>query len=407
MGKILFLHPDLGIGGAERLVVDAALALKQKGHSVQFVTNHHDPNHCFEETRDGSLNITVVGDWIPRHLAGKFYAFWAYLRLLYAALYMLVFIVPYEKPDIIFCDQISIAIPILRLFSFKRFSVIFYCHFPDLLLSKPGGLLKTYYRKPLNWLEEYTTSKADVILVNSKFTSRVFKSTFKTISTSPDILYPSINTKNIDNTHIPEEVYGIESNVKFILSINRFERKKDISLVLNSFAKFRALSNDDNLKLIIIGGYDERVIENVEYYEELQTLAKSLDVSSEVTFLKSPSDAIKYYLLKHCVSLIYSPQNEHFGIVPLEAMYMGKPVIACNSGGPTETVMDSVTGFLCDPDPDKFAEAIVNSIERSDELGRKGEELFKTRFSFSAFSDQLNHIISNQMKRKHVAHKSK
>ena len=64
--RIVFLHPDLGIGGAERLVVDAALALKSRGHIVQFVTNHHDPSHCFEETNT-QFNVTVVGDWLPRN----------------------------------------------------------------------------------------------------------------------------------------------------------------------------------------------------------------------------------------------------------------------------------------------------------------------------------------------------
>ncbi|KAF9494127.1 hypothetical protein BDN71DRAFT_1507848 [Pleurotus eryngii] len=51
--RIAFLHPDLGIGGAERLVVDAALGLQNLGHCVDVYTSHHDPTHCFEETRDG------------------------------------------------------------------------------------------------------------------------------------------------------------------------------------------------------------------------------------------------------------------------------------------------------------------------------------------------------------------
>lgn len=69
---VAFIHPDLGIGtfwwlyfsdwinlkdcclgGAERLVVDAALGLKKLGHSVDIYTSYHDPGHCFEETRDG------------------------------------------------------------------------------------------------------------------------------------------------------------------------------------------------------------------------------------------------------------------------------------------------------------------------------------------------------------------
>lgn len=50
---IIFIHPDLGIGGAERLVIDAALGLKSLGHTVVIFTSHCDPNHCFDEARNG------------------------------------------------------------------------------------------------------------------------------------------------------------------------------------------------------------------------------------------------------------------------------------------------------------------------------------------------------------------
>jgi alpha-1,3/alpha-1,6-mannosyltransferase len=50
---IVFLHPDLGIGGAERLVVDAAVGLQNRGHKVVVFTSHCDPSHCFDEARDG------------------------------------------------------------------------------------------------------------------------------------------------------------------------------------------------------------------------------------------------------------------------------------------------------------------------------------------------------------------
>jgi len=48
--------------------------------------------------------------------------------------------------------------------------------------------------------------------------------------------------------------------------------------------------------------------------------------------------------------LLYTPENEHFGIVPVEAMYMGCIVMACNSGGPLESVDNGVTGYLQAPD---------------------------------------------------------
>lgn len=60
--RIVFLHPDMGIGGAERLVVDAALALKAKSHHVSIFTAHHDRSHSFKETRDGTIDVTVAGE---------------------------------------------------------------------------------------------------------------------------------------------------------------------------------------------------------------------------------------------------------------------------------------------------------------------------------------------------------
>jgi alpha-1,3/alpha-1,6-mannosyltransferase len=167
MVRVVFLHPDLGIGGAERAVIDAALALKQKNHHVEFVTAHHDPAHCFEETINGSLSVTTVGDWLPRSLFGYFYAMCAYLRMIYAAVYLVFF--SNIQYDCVFCDQISACIPVFKM---KRIKVLFYCHFPDLLLTQRKTFFKRLYRKPLDWLEEKTTGMADVVLVNSHFTGK-------------------------------------------------------------------------------------------------------------------------------------------------------------------------------------------------------------------------------------------
>ncbi|KAL9002777.1 MAG: hypothetical protein Q9188_004304, partial [Gyalolechia gomerana] len=62
--NIIFLHPDLGIGGAERLILDSALALQSHGHTITIFTSHRDPDHCFDEARNGTLDVRVRGDTI-------------------------------------------------------------------------------------------------------------------------------------------------------------------------------------------------------------------------------------------------------------------------------------------------------------------------------------------------------
>jgi alpha-1,3/alpha-1,6-mannosyltransferase len=77
--------------------------------------------------------------------------------------------------------------------------------------------------------------------------------------------------------------------------------------------------------------------------------SRELGISSEVVFLPSISSEKKADLLARCLCVMYTPEDEHFGIVPLEAMAAGKPVLACNSGGPVESIVDGVTGILCAP----------------------------------------------------------
>ena len=394
--KVAFIHPDLGIGGAERLIVDAALALVSSGHEVRIFTSHHDPKHCFSETADGTLAVKAVGDWLPRRILGLLYAFCAILRMMYVSLYVVFF---GDKFDVIVVDQVSACIPVLKIFSNAR--IFFYCHFPDLLLSQRSNLLKSMYRLPLDILEEATTGFADATFVNSEFTAKTFSSTFSILSyicPTPKVLYPSLNFSAFDVT--PVSVADlVPSGACMFLSINRFERKKNLPLALHALANLRKLLKPkafSRVHLVMAGGYDPRVVENVEHYEELVSVTKELDLVGCVTFKRSFSDEEKVGLLNRATALIYTPTNEHFGICPLEAMYMGRPVIACNSGGPKESVADCVTGYLCEASSEAFAskmELLVQNEHLQSTLGESGRKRVVALFSFAAFTKQLNQAV--------------
>ena len=96
--------------------------------------------------------------------------------------------------------------------------------------------------------------------------------------------------------------------------------------------------------------------------------------------------------------LIYTPSGEHFGIVPIEAMYLRTPVIAVNDGaGPTETVLHEVTGFLCNSSEDDFADAVVKLYSDKDlqkQMGKSCHERINNNFSFKVFSEKLDKVVS-------------
>ena len=233
--------------------------------------------------------------------------------------------------------------------------------------------------------------------MNSEYTKSIFE---KYISSKipVNILYPTIP----DQTK-PFESNENEESINF-LSINRFERKKNLSLALHSFAYLRQLLNSDSITihLYIIGGYDERLQENIEYYNELKLLAEQLNLNSSlITFVRSFSDEDKRKYLSRAHCILYTPSFEHFGIVPLEAMQAGRPVIATATGGPLETIIHNKTGFLChEPFIETFAEQMKKFVYHknlSKQMGEEGKRYVNEKFSFKPFAEKLNEHVNEML----------
>ncbi|KAH7928144.1 alpha-1,3-mannosyltransferase ALG2 [Leucogyrophana mollusca] len=436
--RVAFIHPDLGIGGAERLIVDAALGIQALGHSVDVYTSYHDPNHCFDETRDGRLKVHHIVSPFPRSWNGMFHILFAHARQLHLTQHLLR---SNKQYDVFFVDQLSTCIPFLR--TLARTRVVFYCHFPDKLLAHGTtfvegqvnktrvGLLKAIYRFPMDWIEDTTTTQADIILANSKFSASVSKANFPSLRYTPHVVYPGIN---IDAYLAPvnlsdPDVIQVTSPRPTLLSLNRFEMKKNAALAIDAFALLRSKSHESKTsetRLIIAGGYDPRVGDNIATLESLIARANSnsltydvitpshsrVSVSSftgttstdpDVLFLLNFTTTQRSALLQapSTIALLYTPTNEHFGIGPVEGMICGLPVLACNSGGPTESVVDQPeeqrTGWSRQPDPVIWAEALREICTTSEEdrkaLAGRARNRAQTLFAMDSMAKALEKIL--------------
>ncbi|KHN71360.1 Alpha-1,3/1,6-mannosyltransferase ALG2 [Toxocara canis] len=107
--RVTLVHPDLGIGGAERLLLDAAFAMEHNGHEVCIVTNHYEPEHSFDDSKH--FDIRTV-DILPRSIFGRGVALCAYIRMCLAAVYVCVAL----NSDLIFCDSVLIFARFVWLF---------------------------------------------------------------------------------------------------------------------------------------------------------------------------------------------------------------------------------------------------------------------------------------------------
>lgn len=147
--------------------------------------------------------------------------------------------------------------------------------------------------------------------------------------------------------------------------------------------------------------------ENVAYHKSLESLASSFNLShsthqsvsdpsslptdTQMLFLLSVSGALKQSLLDSADLLLYTPLNEHFGIVPLEAMLNRVPVLAADQGGPRETVVDGSTGWLRPTEEvEKWTQIMAEVVgmakhvagrQELSEMGFRGEKRVREEFS--------------------------
>jgi alpha-1,3/alpha-1,6-mannosyltransferase len=318
------------------------------------------------------------------------------------------------RPTHFFVDQLSAAVPLLR-FLYTNVGVLFYCHFPDQLLAQKGegalAVLKMGYRIPFNAIEGWSTASSTAIVVNSKFTGTVAKRVFPALSKRDlKVVYPCVDT----STATQLQRKPMWAGRRLILSINRFEKKKDVALAVKAFALLDASVRKSAL-LVIAGGYDQRMPENVNTHNELQQLADSLKLSHEthkslpdpsvvsnntsVLFLLSVPDSLKQSLLASADLLVYTPQNEHFGIVPLEAMLAQVPVLAANEGGPLETVVEGETGWLRDIRKPEEWSAVMSRILSSSNpaelrsIGESGRKRVQAEFSKEQMALRLDQSL--------------
>ncbi len=145
------------------------------------------------------------------------------------------------------------------------------------------------------------------------------------------MLYPPVQVAQFHSVPRPDDYY---------LMVGRLVSYKKFDIAIQAF-------NQLGLPLVIAGTGPER--------RKLGALAKR-----NIVFADQVDDRRLADLYAHARALIF-PQEEDFGIVPLEAMASGRPVMAYRGGGALETVVEGVTGqFFDDQTPEALADSVLH-----------------------------------------------
>ena len=191
---------------------------------------------------------------IPMSIANRLTILCAILRHLHLLLLLsLTGELAALQPTALVVDQLSAGQPLLR-YLLPQAPILFYCHFPDLLLARRGSLLKRLYRAPFDRLEEWSMGFAQGVAVNSEFTRGVVARTWPGLGSRVKIrvVYPCVDVGKETELGKGKASERLLDGQKVVLSINRFERKKDIGLAMKAFAAVPEEQRGD-ARLVIAG----------------------------------------------------------------------------------------------------------------------------------------------------------
>jgi glycosyltransferase involved in cell wall biosynthesis len=244
------------------------------------------------------------------------------------------------------------------------------------LLDRADLLIRLYYGS-LRRRDRRNTRRAGRVLVNSEFMREAVGKIYQ--------LDAHVSYLGVDNEHFrprPIERRG------FVLSVGSLTPLKGFDFLIDAIGH---IPQQQRPPLVIVSNF-----QNPLERAYLQQLADDLRV--DLQLLSGVSDERLVQLYNEAALVAYAALREPFGLVPLEAMACGTPVVAVRDGGVQETVLHEKTGLLVERDAQLFAEAIASLMAgraRAETLGKEGREWVQSRWTWDAAAQRVEaHLLA-------------
>lgn len=363
--KIVLYQPYIKErGGMEKVTVEIA---ERSEHDVTILTFNYEPDETFDSYKE--LDVIEIDDFgKPSNFIEQAFNFG--VRPLFKNL-------DTEEYDLMLVSEAGLGASIN--FRNHDLPILGYCHTP--LRAALPEFQETYkegFPAPLrpfyplmvfgfNILEKLTWRHYDHMFTNSELTKQRVLSKGVVSEQKMEVLNPGTDLDMEDGE------YG-----DYFLYPSRFERYKRQDLAIKAFQE----ADLNGFELVLAGANADP-----EYVEELREMAgENIRIETDVPDERWGS------LNRGARAMVFLPENEDFGLVPVEAGAYSKPVIGVDEGTVRETVIDGETGFLVEPKPEKIAEKmeqLASDLELVEEMG-KNNRANAENYSWESFMERLD-----------------
>jgi len=345
--KILHLtweYPPRIVGGLSRHVYYLSRELAKQGNEVIIITLEF-PNVALEEFRN---NIRVYR--VKVELASYDFLTWCYAfnHFFEKKIGMVA-----KDIDLIHAHDWLVALSGISSKYLLNKPLIATIH--SLEIGRVGSISNPL-SATIDNIEWWLTYEAKFVITTTEFMKNQLIEHFKLPHEKIFVIGNGIEIKEFEYEIDKKEVksfYKFPNEVKLVGFIGRITEQKGVRYFLESIPKI--LNNYQNVRFLIIGdGWQ---------IEEMKELAKRLGIDWSVRFLGYVQDEELKKLLKILDVLVIPSIYEPFGIVALEAMSAGVPIVASAIGGLNEIIDNEIDGLKVPPkNPDAIASAVLRLL---------------------------------------------
>jgi cysteine-rich repeat protein len=220
-------------------------------------------------------------------------------------------------------------------------------------------------------------------------------------TTKMTVIAPGVDTSRFYPIPKDEarEAAGLPKGERTILFVGRLQPLKGVDTLIQAATRLRLrdISAEHPVNLVVVGGNPNGSGEDTAT-DRLQALTRDLCMDRMVVFLgQRDQDKLPYYY--SAAEVVVMPSHyESFGMVALEAMACGTPVVASQVGGLAYLVQDGITGFVVpDQDPEALADRLTRLLGDPDLRQRMGQQAasYARTFDWENVAVQIAEVYDN------------
>ena len=193
------------------------------------------------------------------------------------------------------------------------------------------------------------------------------------------------------NPHLLRQQLGIQNDHIVLFALQRLVKLKQVDMLIKSMPKI--VAQYPNTMLIIGGKGPEE--------ENLKSLARGLNIHHNIIFAGFiPEPLLNEYYAASDI-FVFPSTSETLGMVMIQAMAAGKPVVAVNTPPIPETIKDRENGILASPNPASFAAAISTLIDNTDlrtEIAHRNRQEVKTKYDCNTIAESYERVFLKLIK---------